>query len=237
MNLHTYREYPLSWIRRHLERSGYEVLADKSFTILHSSDSMKRQIKVQCQTQKGTLAVTYLYYCIPTEVLLKCYKNVITRVVFSLRELRLLRVLCIVLYDNLYVFSTQFYSDTIMIILGCSVHVHVPCLGSSVLVHVPCLLGNKRRVTRISHLNERVIEVGGRTGLTSPVLQSIFPPHQYMCVCIQAGRTRQAGAHAQCRTSFGDETVLRRSRVRASLVTRSNIISRAELPLYINANY
>lgn len=41
-----YREFPLEWIVRHLERAGFHVVRSKSFTILHSTDSMTRQLKV-----------------------------------------------------------------------------------------------------------------------------------------------------------------------------------------------
>jgi hypothetical protein len=41
-----YREFPLSWIKRHLERANIHVLKSKNFTILHSEESIGRQIRV-----------------------------------------------------------------------------------------------------------------------------------------------------------------------------------------------
>ena len=40
------REFPPSWMKRHIESSGMKVLTTKSFTILHSQDSAIRQIRV-----------------------------------------------------------------------------------------------------------------------------------------------------------------------------------------------
>lgn len=41
-----YREFPLSWVKRHLEQSHFTVLKSKNFTIMHSEDSVRRQIRV-----------------------------------------------------------------------------------------------------------------------------------------------------------------------------------------------
>jgi hypothetical protein len=41
-----YREFPVEWILRHLETSGFKIVTTKQFTILHSEDSIKRQIRV-----------------------------------------------------------------------------------------------------------------------------------------------------------------------------------------------
>lgn len=41
-----YREFPLDWVTRHMERSGFRIVRSKSFTILHSLDSMTRQLRV-----------------------------------------------------------------------------------------------------------------------------------------------------------------------------------------------
>ena len=41
-----YREFPLDWMTRHLERSNFEVVNTKNFTILHSEESILRQLKV-----------------------------------------------------------------------------------------------------------------------------------------------------------------------------------------------
>mmetsp|Transcript_5270 Transcript_5270/g.5411 ORF Transcript_5270/g.5411 Transcript_5270/m.5411 type:complete len:272 (-) Transcript_5270:28-843(-) len=41
-----YREYPVEWVTRHLEKSGLHILRSKSFTILHSEESMMRQLRV-----------------------------------------------------------------------------------------------------------------------------------------------------------------------------------------------
>lgn len=41
-----YREFPLEWMIRHLNKSKFKVNKTKSFSILHSSDSIHRQIKV-----------------------------------------------------------------------------------------------------------------------------------------------------------------------------------------------
>jgi hypothetical protein len=40
------REFPLSWMKRHLERANFRVLKSKNFTILHSEESVGRQIRV-----------------------------------------------------------------------------------------------------------------------------------------------------------------------------------------------
>eukprot|EP01036_Dinobryon_divergens_P039942 gene39943-52729_t len=40
------QEYPVEWMTRHLERSGLRILRSKNFTILHSEDSMMRQLRV-----------------------------------------------------------------------------------------------------------------------------------------------------------------------------------------------
>jgi len=45
-NHRPYREYPLEWITRHLEKSGFKVEHTKKFTILHSEDSIIRQVRV-----------------------------------------------------------------------------------------------------------------------------------------------------------------------------------------------
>lgn len=41
-----YREFPLSWMKRHLERSRFKVIASKNFTILHGEESILRQLRV-----------------------------------------------------------------------------------------------------------------------------------------------------------------------------------------------
>jgi hypothetical protein len=41
-----YREYPLEWIERHLERSGLEVVATSQFPILYSHNAIVRQLNV-----------------------------------------------------------------------------------------------------------------------------------------------------------------------------------------------
>ena len=41
-----YREFPLEWIIRHLQKSKVKVLKTKNFTILHSEESAIRQLKV-----------------------------------------------------------------------------------------------------------------------------------------------------------------------------------------------
>jgi hypothetical protein len=45
-NHRPYREYPLEWIVRHLQDSGFKVLHTKKCTILHSEESIMRQLKV-----------------------------------------------------------------------------------------------------------------------------------------------------------------------------------------------
>ena len=40
------REFPLEWMTRHLEKSNFQVLHNGSFSILHSEDSIYRQIRV-----------------------------------------------------------------------------------------------------------------------------------------------------------------------------------------------
>lgn len=40
------REFPLTWMKRHLEKSNFKVLKSKNFTILHSEESVGRQIRV-----------------------------------------------------------------------------------------------------------------------------------------------------------------------------------------------
>lgn len=41
-----YREFPLTWTKRHLEKAGMRIVKSKNFTILHSEDSIRRQIRV-----------------------------------------------------------------------------------------------------------------------------------------------------------------------------------------------
>jgi hypothetical protein len=41
-----FREFPLTWMERHLERSQYRITNTKCFSILHSEESILRQIKV-----------------------------------------------------------------------------------------------------------------------------------------------------------------------------------------------
>ena len=40
------REFPLTWVKRHMERAGFAVMASKNFTILHSEASIVRQVRV-----------------------------------------------------------------------------------------------------------------------------------------------------------------------------------------------
>ena len=40
------REFPLSWVKRHMERAHFSVIGSKNFTILHSESSIIRQIRV-----------------------------------------------------------------------------------------------------------------------------------------------------------------------------------------------
>lgn len=40
------REFPLEWMTRHLEKSNFDVLHTATFSILHSEDSISRQVKV-----------------------------------------------------------------------------------------------------------------------------------------------------------------------------------------------
>lgn len=40
------REFPLSWMERHIKNSGMKVVDSKTFTILHSEESAIRQIRV-----------------------------------------------------------------------------------------------------------------------------------------------------------------------------------------------
>jgi hypothetical protein len=42
----TYREFPSSWMKRHIEAAGMRVVSVSNFTILHSEDSALRQIRV-----------------------------------------------------------------------------------------------------------------------------------------------------------------------------------------------
>jgi hypothetical protein len=41
-----FREFPLSWMKRHIESSGLVIVNTRNFAILHSEDSANRQIKV-----------------------------------------------------------------------------------------------------------------------------------------------------------------------------------------------
>jgi len=41
-----YREYPIDWMIRHLEKSQFKVLSKKTYSILHSEESINRQLKV-----------------------------------------------------------------------------------------------------------------------------------------------------------------------------------------------
>jgi len=42
----TYREFPSSWMKRHIEAAGMRVVGISNFTILHSEESALRQIRV-----------------------------------------------------------------------------------------------------------------------------------------------------------------------------------------------
>lgn len=41
-----YREFPLNWMIRHLEIANFKIIKSKSFTILHSEESILRQLRV-----------------------------------------------------------------------------------------------------------------------------------------------------------------------------------------------
>ncbi len=41
-----YREFPLSWMRRHIGSVGLRVVDTTSFTIMHSEESALRQVRV-----------------------------------------------------------------------------------------------------------------------------------------------------------------------------------------------
>jgi len=41
-----YREFPLEWMTRHLEKSNFEILHSANYTILHSEESITRQLRV-----------------------------------------------------------------------------------------------------------------------------------------------------------------------------------------------
>lgn len=41
-----HREFPLSWMKRHLANTGLTIVNSKNFTILHSEESAVRQIRV-----------------------------------------------------------------------------------------------------------------------------------------------------------------------------------------------
>lgn len=41
-----YREFPMDWIVRHMEASNFKILNTKTFTILHSENTIFRQIQV-----------------------------------------------------------------------------------------------------------------------------------------------------------------------------------------------
>lgn len=41
-----YREFPLEWMTRHLEKSNFDVLNTATYSILHSEDSITRQLRV-----------------------------------------------------------------------------------------------------------------------------------------------------------------------------------------------
>ena len=40
------REFPLEWMTRHLEKSNFDVLHTATFSILHSEESINRQLRV-----------------------------------------------------------------------------------------------------------------------------------------------------------------------------------------------
>lgn len=44
--LYLIREYPIEWITRHLQKSSLRVVHTKSYSILHSEESLLRQINV-----------------------------------------------------------------------------------------------------------------------------------------------------------------------------------------------
>ena len=40
------REFPLNWMLRHLESAKFKIITSKSFAILHSEESILRQLRV-----------------------------------------------------------------------------------------------------------------------------------------------------------------------------------------------
>ena len=40
------REFPLNWMVRHLQNANFKVVTSKSFAILHSEESIMRQLRV-----------------------------------------------------------------------------------------------------------------------------------------------------------------------------------------------
>ena len=40
------REYPLDWMMRHLERNHLKIMKSKNYTILHTLNTITRQIRV-----------------------------------------------------------------------------------------------------------------------------------------------------------------------------------------------
>ena len=41
-----YREFPLTWMTRHIEKAGLRVINQRNLTILHSENSIIRQLNV-----------------------------------------------------------------------------------------------------------------------------------------------------------------------------------------------
>lgn len=45
-NINIYREFPVSWMKRHIEAAGMKVTDSSNFTIMHTEESAMRQVRV-----------------------------------------------------------------------------------------------------------------------------------------------------------------------------------------------
>ena len=65
-------EFPLDWMTRHLEKSGFRIEHSKSFSILHTEDSILRQVWLNAILQRLYIEI-YLdlaLYCRPIKTVL-----------------------------------------------------------------------------------------------------------------------------------------------------------------------
>jgi hypothetical protein len=79
-----YREFPLTWMLRHISNVGLESTAHKKYTIMHSEVSVTRQIKVLLTCFRFAFAL--LYFCFAFALLSLCFRFTLFRFDFVFRS-------------------------------------------------------------------------------------------------------------------------------------------------------